>query len=65
MEKSPKQIGDWQGITHGKAQFANLIDAQEFAAEMRSTYADRDCGWYWSAGDISESADGTYWVVTP
>jgi hypothetical protein len=65
MQTSPKQIGYWNGITHGKAKFANLEDAQEYSIQIIKEYASRDCGWYWSAGDISQGANGTYWVVTP
>ena len=59
MTTSPKQIGYWNGITHGKAQFANRIDAEQFSAEMIKQYADRDCGWYWSC----EECDPKLFIV--
>lgn len=64
MNRSPKEIGYRNYITHGEAQFSNRIDAEEFAATL-APYAGRDCGWYWTLGDIKESPDGTFWVVTP
>ena len=65
MDTSPKQIGFRNYLTHGTTQFANLVDAEEYSALMISQYAGHDCGYYWSAGDINEGADGTFWVVTP
>jgi hypothetical protein len=62
---TPIIIDTWSGITHGKALFATLAEAEVYSAQQIAQYGNRDCGWYWSCGQIEQSGDGRYWVVTP
>jgi len=54
-------IGQWSGNTHGKVQFATKDEAIDYSNSVTR----QPLGWYWYAGDMSEGADGTWWVVIP